>query len=326
MPDKRQGHDQLIHPAFVFVAEFSDGCAVQLAIDQAFESEETATAEAKRYVQPLGKLPTSLRSGVKRVVIHKGGRDTTAFSDVGLMVLYSDNATKRISNHDLEETVFHESVHASWDKKHAKSEGWKRAQAQDGKFVTLYGKRKPEREDLAESALFAYTLIHHPERIPADEAKKIKSAIPARIRFVEELLPVDKPIFYAVEKRDIESADAKLKKPDQKNALNATSDSECKVDISSPGQLGDIISNALLQELNKDEAAVRKFLDSAQTKATTAEELFQMTLVEFTINEQELKSMITKYLHCNCEHDSDSKSDEDAKQVIAAWKATTDKD
>ena len=123
----------------------------------------------------------------------------TAFSDVGLIVLYSDNATKRIGTHDLEETVFHESVHAAWDKTHATSAEWKDAQKKDGGFVTDYARKNPKGEDLAESALFAYTLIHHPNRIPKEEAAKIARAIPNRIAFVEKLLPKDKPLHFAVE-------------------------------------------------------------------------------------------------------------------------------
>lgn len=199
MPDKR-GDRELFQPSFVFLATFTDGTKVNLALDEKFKTKEAARKEAKRYVGPLGRLPTVLRQGVNRVVVHQGGRDTTAFSDVGLIVIYSDNASKRISNHDLEETFFHESVHAAWDKKHAASEAWKRAQAQDGAFVTAYAKQKPDREDLAESALFAYTLLHHPNRIPAADAKKIKKAIPARIRFVAEQIPPDKPIFFNIDK------------------------------------------------------------------------------------------------------------------------------
>jgi hypothetical protein len=137
-----------------------------------------------------------LRRGVKRVVIHKGGENATAFSDSGLIVLYSDNATKRIGTHDLEETVFHESVHAAWDKEHSASPGWLAAQKQDGRFVTEYARKNPMGEDLAESALFAYTLLHHPERILKEDAARIRRAIPARIAFVETLLPPGKPIHF----------------------------------------------------------------------------------------------------------------------------------
>jgi len=196
MPDKTDRKSPLVKAAFLFMATFSDGAAIQIAISDKFETPEKARAEALRYTPRLGKLPTALRRGVNRLVVHKGGKDTTAFSDVGLIVIYSDNATERIGTHDLEETIFHESVHAAWDKPYRESEEWKAAQKKDGRFVTEYAKKKPG-EDLAESALFAFALIHHPERIPKAEAAKIRKAIPARIAFVETLLPPGKPLIDA---------------------------------------------------------------------------------------------------------------------------------
>lgn len=195
MPDK-SNDAQLFKTAHVFVAAYSDNTKITIAVDADFETEKAANKEALRYAIRLGKLPTVLRAGVHRLVVHKGNEDTTAFSDVGLIVVYSANATKRISTHDLEETLFHESVHAAWDKKHAKSAAWKRAQMSDGTFATLYGKKKPSLEDLAESALFAYAMIHHPDRLPLEDRKRISKAIPARIDFVQDLIPFGKPVIF----------------------------------------------------------------------------------------------------------------------------------
>ena len=198
MPDKTTRDAALMQPAFVFGTYYTDGTQVKIAVDSTFRTAKAAHKEAMRYASRLGKLPTALRKGVKRLVVHQGEKNSTAFSDVGLIVVYSANATKRISTHDLEETIFHESVHAAWDKQHARSAAWLKAQAADGAFITSYARRKRTREDLAESALFAYTLLHHPKRIPAADAKKIGHKIAARIDFVEALLPPKKSIFYNV--------------------------------------------------------------------------------------------------------------------------------
>ena len=199
MPDKR-GNAPLLQQAYVFEASFTDTTKVRIFIDGDFESRTAAETEAMRYVHGLGTLPTALRQGVSRLVVHQGGPDTTAFSDEGLIVMYADNATKRISTHDLEETIFHESVHAAWDKKHANSKGWKQAQAADDAFVTVYASKNPRHEDLAESVLFAYTLLHHPERIDETARKRISATIPNRIKYVVELIPPGKPIFYELTK------------------------------------------------------------------------------------------------------------------------------
>src|SRR6056297_341757 len=198
MPDKTGEAGDLFQQAFVFLATFRDGTSVEMAIDADFGTLEIAQDEAKRYTDPLGRLPTLLRSDVKRLVVHKGGETTTAFSDVGLIVLYSGNASKRINDNDLEETLFHESVHASLDKEYAKSERWKRAQVADIGFATVYGKSKPELEDLAESALLAFAVIHHPDRLPREEIQYLREQIPNRILFIESLMPFGKPLTYTL--------------------------------------------------------------------------------------------------------------------------------
>ncbi len=216
MPDKRSDDAELFQEAFVFAAQFKDGTRLKLYVDGDFESQAEALKEARRYVEPLGRLPTVLRAGVQRLVIHKGGENTTAFSDQGLIVVYSDNVTKRISTHDLEETLFHESVHATWDAKHAGSEDWQRAQLADGGYLTVYGKENSRREDLAESAIFAFVLPHHPDRIPEEEKQRIRKVIPNRMNYIAELIPADKPLIYKVEPREKVEPEKSTESPQEK--------------------------------------------------------------------------------------------------------------
>jgi hypothetical protein len=286
MPDKT-GSGPLLQKAFLFESHYSDGTRVNLAIDADFGTEVEARQEALRYTPRLGKLPTALRSGVSRVVVHKGGADATAFSDVGLMVLYSENATKRIATHDLEETVFHESVHAAWDKAHAASPKWLEAQKADGAFVTEYARKNPKGEDLAESALFAYTLLHHPERIPADDAARIRKTIPARIAFVGTLLPPGKPIHYPLDAKQAQQA-------------SKAPSASCTVDLTNVGQLKDILSNALVLGLGQEEGTVSSFL--ADAKYSTADELTRAVADKFRLEEKAVRAAIQKYLHVNCSH------------------------
>jgi hypothetical protein len=194
MPDKRFEDGPLFKDAFVFEAKFTDGVEINLYIDQGFGSQEAAKTEARRYVDPLGRLPAILRKGVDRLVVHQGGKETTAFSDVGLIVMYSENAMQRISTHDLEETIFHESIHAAWDASYARCEGWKRAQHADGNFATVYAKSKPGLEDLAETALFAYTILYHPQRLPDEDRMALQQSVPHRIAFIAELFAADESL------------------------------------------------------------------------------------------------------------------------------------
>lgn len=319
MPDKR-GRSALIQPAFVFVAYFTDGTSVDIAIDGDFAFRDAARKEAERYVPRLGKLPTSLRAGVRRLVVHRGGVDTTAFSDVGLIVVYSDNATKRISTHDLEETVFHESVHAAWDERHADSDAWRAAQRSDDAFVTHYARKNPDGEDLAESALFAYTLVHHPDRIPAEHAARIRKRIPARIAFVRKLIPPGRPVVYRVGPKYAADGSGRTfavrgKAPDPSLERIDPGAVACTVDITTVGDLSDILSNALMRGLGHEEKEVRALLDRASERYENTESLLEAARKKFGVDRKALDAQIDAFLHCNCAHEADRKKPPSSQPV-----------
>lgn len=311
MPDKRD--NSLWREAFVFQAKFSDKTEVTLYIDAKFETAELAQIEAQRYVHPLGKVPTALRRGVDRLCVHHGGPTTTAFSDVGLIVIYSENASVRISNHDLEETVFHESVHAAWDAEHARSEGWKRAQAMDMAFLTHYAHSKPEREDLAETALFAYTLLHHPQRLPSSVREKIAAAVPARIRYVGDLLPPGEPIHFEVPSKPQQPAE-----PQSTNS-NDNVDPASLCDVRAPGIAADIISHCLLTEFAIDESEVQSMLAGAEKRFQTGEQLFQAVCEKFGVSREKLRASVLANLHENC-GDQAKCDDRAIRAAVEAWK------
>ena len=186
MPDKR--NDFLFDDsAHVFVMQFADGADVEIHVHSDFENFR----EVERYPDllkgPIGKLPPEMRNTLSHVVIHKGNE--VAFSEhLGhFFVLYSQNVETRIKNGDLEETVFHESVHATLDHKYRESTEWIEAQKTDGIFVTNYGADNPESEDFAESALFAYTSYTYPNRLPLNLQRWLKDNVPNRMAYFDEL-------------------------------------------------------------------------------------------------------------------------------------------
>lgn len=314
MPDKRPNSGPLHRNAFLFEASFSDGTRVELHLDPAFDTDEIAFAEAQRYTGPLGRLPTSLRRGVERVVVHLGGLDTTATSDIGLIVLFSDNASKRISNHDLEETIFHESVHATWDREHAQSDAWQRAQRDDGGFLTEYAQSRPTREDLAESALFAYTLTHHPERFPEDVAQRIRAAIPHRIEFVATLLPPGEPIFFPVT-----SSRGNAATPTVEAEPTGGDDTSRGCEIELPGVFADILSNAL-RGFEIDTGVARALHVDAASRFASSESLFQAAVRDTGIAPDVLRRAIVENLHVNCAHAAED--DSHSLAAIAGWRAS----
>lgn len=198
MPDKRS--DALFADGvFAFTARYKDGTSVELWAHPDFGSRSVAMASVEPVAQAIGKLPTLMRSKLDHVVIHKG--DETAFAEnLGhFFVLYSENIRTRIRNHDLEETVFHESVHATLDSKHLRSRKWRRAQEADGDYITDYAAREPDKEDMAESALFAWAVLMHPGRLPRNVEARAREITPNRLAFFEDLF-LSEPVFHRVGK------------------------------------------------------------------------------------------------------------------------------
>lgn len=186
MPDKR--NDQLFDVGtFVYEATFSNGKKVGIWAHSSFGNESAAKIYVDRLTSRLGKLPEFMRDALSHVVIHKGDEGAFAESDGKFFVLYSDNMDTRISNNDLEETVFHEAVHASLDNVHAGSTNWKKAQDADGVFLTDYAAELPTKEDLAETAIFAYTMFKDPERLTLDTREWINNNIPNRIAYLRSI-------------------------------------------------------------------------------------------------------------------------------------------
>jgi hypothetical protein len=185
MWDKRLD-DEFDLNVFLFQAYFTDAPPFDIIVNPEFETRHAAEAEARRYTRGLGQLPLEFRFGIRQFAIHDG---TPTFSaGAGKIFVYSAMTTQRIGENHLEESLLHESIHASLDRTFARADVWKEAQQSDGRFLTRYAKSRPEGEDLAETALFAYGLIRHPGRIPPVDSRDILSAVPARIAVIKDIL------------------------------------------------------------------------------------------------------------------------------------------
>jgi hypothetical protein len=183
MPGDPNGGGLFDSNTFVFDAHFEDGGSLEIWCHSSFLTQEAAEEYATKLCPRLGKLPDFQRNLLDHVVIHKG--DAGAFAEIEgqFFILYSDNMDKRINTNDLEETVFHESVHASYQFMYQNDPSWLDAQAQDPTFVTDYARDNQQVEDMAESALFAYTLISHPGRLDSNIEDWLLANIPNRIEW-----------------------------------------------------------------------------------------------------------------------------------------------
>jgi hypothetical protein len=193
--DKRVDGEPVVD-AHLFRARFTDGAKIEIAVNPEFDAA-TARTLANRFARPLGQLPSSLRAGIARLSIHGG--DEAFHAGTGQIVLYTEKTDQRASYRHLEESLFHEAVHASWDDAHRLAPGWQAAQAADGGFLTKYAAKNPEREDLAETALFAFAILHHPDRLPPADTADTKRAVPNRIAYIAGLLPPGAPLITPVE-------------------------------------------------------------------------------------------------------------------------------
>ena len=81
-----------------------------------------------------------------------------------------------------------------------------------------------------------------------------------------------------------------------------TTISDCHVDLTLPGQMSDIISNALMRGMNQPEGEVFKFLSIAKTQYPTGMELLKASAEKFDVSEEALRKAVIEFKHCNCSH------------------------
>ena len=191
MWDKRED-DEFNHNVFIFSAHFTDMPPFEIVLNPEFETPEAARSEADRYGHRVGQIPLVFRHGIRRLGIHKG--DEGFHAGTGKIFVYSEMSDRRISQKRLTESLLHESIHATLDHEYRLSPEWVAAQREDGAFMTRYARSRPEREDLAETALFAYALLRHPGRIPPVDSRDILARVPTRIAFIEEILNTEPDI------------------------------------------------------------------------------------------------------------------------------------
>ncbi|MEY8827597.1 hypothetical protein AB9K34_04135 [Sedimentitalea sp. XS_ASV28] len=192
MWDKRLDDESDLE-VFHFTAHFSDMPAIDIILNPEFETPEAARREAQKYTRRLGQVPLVFRHGIRQLGIHAGDRGFHA--GTGKVFVYAQMAERRIAENHLQESLLHEGVHATLDAEYRLSPEWIAAQQSDGRFLTRYAAHRPDREDLAETALFAYSLLRHPGRIPPADSAVIARTTPARIAVIERILeiPLDIP-------------------------------------------------------------------------------------------------------------------------------------
>jgi hypothetical protein len=184
----------LIQAGYGFEISYSDTTwKTKVYCHKLFGGSAQSLVYANKLKTALGKIPKIIRENFFYVNIYKGDGTFTSEDKGHFFDFFSVKMDLRLSNHDLEESCFHEGVHAALQFNTPdgtptgrgvallNSPGWLAAVAADNAYITDYAKTAMQ-EDLSESALFAYTVIKNPERLGAD-LDKVKAQIPNRIAF-----------------------------------------------------------------------------------------------------------------------------------------------
>jgi hypothetical protein len=167
----------------IFDATYADGLEIEVQVNPEFGDSAAAEVHATTYAQSVGLLSTSLREDVETMWIHDGfeafgGGNNNILIHVPQAIDYGEF---------LEEILFHEATHTSYDADHGTSAGWLAAQAADPTFISNYAQDNPTREDVAESLLMWFAVRHRANRIDSGTTAEIEAAIPNRLAYFDGL-------------------------------------------------------------------------------------------------------------------------------------------
>lgn len=136
----------------------------------------------------VSRLPIQMRNALRYVNILDGDGAAWEEAQGGFFTLYDELMERRLAEHDLDETVFHESAHVALDPLLSSDPDWLSNQIADDEFITQYAADNPNKEDIAESALFAWTMLYHPGRLPTDVEAAVRDTMPNRLEYLGNML------------------------------------------------------------------------------------------------------------------------------------------
>ena len=192
--DRRDGGRLMSKPMFVFNAEFKNKKnRTKVRVNLEFSSVARAEAEAVFYAKAIGALPNVLLRDVSTITINAGTKPYGGGNND--ILIHTGQTATYLADGILHETLFHEACHTSLDADLYADMNWIKAVKSDGEFISEYARDFPLREDVAESCLMYFGLKFRPERISKQTQKKIKTTMPARIRYFDKHVLFDNETF-----------------------------------------------------------------------------------------------------------------------------------
>lgn len=166
----------------LFDATYADDLPIEVQVNAADFTQTTAEAYALSYARMVGQLPTSMRVDVEELWIHAGGALPFGGGNDSILIHVDVEPT---TPPFLEEILFHEATHTSYDATHNTASRWRTAQAADPNFISLYARDNPNREDVAETLIMWYALRYRSDRLDAATIAATNAAIPNRLAYFD---------------------------------------------------------------------------------------------------------------------------------------------
>ncbi|MEL6960564.1 MAG: hypothetical protein AAGL89_16610 [Pseudomonadota bacterium] len=172
---------------FRFVTRFADGQLINMDMNAAFGSTETAEEVAVIYAEAFGRIPQILREDVRTIIVHEAGDEWYALP--GEITVHFGSYKLDLEEGVIEESMIHEGVHASLDRLYDNAPGWRAAQRNDWGFISNYAEENPRTEDLAETFTLYVGLTLYPERLSPGMKMAMKKTVPHRLEYLRRTFP-----------------------------------------------------------------------------------------------------------------------------------------
>lgn len=125
-----------------------------------------------------------MRSGYKSVTLQQGG--ATFGGGGGDFLIYSETGRRAIDEGWYMSVMMHEAGHVSYQHLLRTAE-YRACQADDPKWISMYARDNPQREDIAETIVAWFMVRHRQDYMSQDQIDKIKNGIPSRLTWFDNL-------------------------------------------------------------------------------------------------------------------------------------------
>ena len=171
---------------FVFRASFENTDDILIKVNDEFKDLKKAEKQAIKFGKIFGQMPAFLRKKVKYLIIHKGNPSWAGGN--GSAVIHTNTFINENKKY-IEESMFHELVHASldwqWGKKSIEEDKWLNAITTDKYYISDYAWEYPEQEDLAETVLWWYASRCKKDRISKKNYEKVNKFLSNRFKYLD---------------------------------------------------------------------------------------------------------------------------------------------